>query len=903
MNSNNYLESKVTKILEDEDKYISDIRNNSRTLRNIPPQVRTYKICLEVVKTDGKYLKDVPENLKTEEICIEAIKRKQYALEYIPKELKNNEFYNKVLEIEPLAIEFIPREYISKDLISKVIPKNGLAIKYIEERLRTKELCEIALSNNPMALQFIPDKLKSDKLCEELLGKDIRTFTFIPNRMKNKNRCLRILSKISTDENNKGLKQSEIDEIVNSFPNKMHKEKLIIKLEREVNSRRFIKKEYDKGSMKFITIERKSYNETDEVREFNKFIEFYNYLDGNLNNANLYNYDFKGINLQDFNIEGAYINSEILVNQNIYDNEYYFDNIEKDKKEILKYDNEEEMDLVKPESILHELENTESFNNDCKRIYYISDIHLYHKILKKFPEYATKFEIRKYIEELIDNMLNTVRNIRWNDYLLIGGDISTNFKFSKIFYSLLRKKWGRNLIVILGNHELWNIENQLESVDEIFERYKELFDRLDIEFLQNDLLFETGRSFMAERTKINEKDIINYSDEELINICKQSRLIILGGLGFSGLNQKYNASIGLYRNTIKNIEDDKKETDKFTKLYERVSKVLNNYKVIVLTHNPKDDWTYQEYNSNWIYINGHTHRNEYFCNNEKTVYADNQIGYYNTSIGLKFFELEDRFDYFKDYLDGIYTITREQYILFNRGINVGHMQFNVIDGCIYMLKRNNIYCYIYENRSGKLYLLNGGKRLNLEVQDINHYYNRMYYFSEIMNSAVKEYNNFLKCISNEVKSFGGNGVIHGCIIDIDFLNHLYVNPFDGTITPYYALSIVDKWYFDDIKSLLLDNRKDLYDNYINLLEEKDSNIKLLSGKENYFKELIISRYMSETFMYSTSNKMKTIQYLTEMNVIRFWNEDIINKYINENYKSSEQQINNIQNDNLLKLNQ
>ena len=35
-------------------------------------------------------------------------------------------------------------------------------------------------------------------------------------------------------------------------------------------------------------------------------------------------------------------------------------------------------------------------------------------------------------------------------------------------------------------------------------------------------------------------------------------------------------------------------------------------------------------------------------------------------------------------------------------------------------------------------------------------------------------------------------------------------------------------------------------------------------------------------MYSPSNQMKTIQYLTEMNVIRFWNDEIRDKFIAEN---------------------
>ena len=38
---------------------------------------------------------------------------------------------------------------------------------------------------------------------------------------------------------------------------------------------------------------------------FEDFFEFYNFLDGNLADAELWDYDFQGIDLKKYNIEGA----------------------------------------------------------------------------------------------------------------------------------------------------------------------------------------------------------------------------------------------------------------------------------------------------------------------------------------------------------------------------------------------------------------------------------------------------------------------------------------------------------------------------------------------------------------------------------------------------------------------
>ena len=49
------------------------------------------------------------------------------------------------------------------------------------------------------------------------------------------------------------------------------------------------------------------------------------------------------------------------------------------------------------------------------------------------------------------------------------------------------------------------------------------------------------------------------------------------------------------------------------------------------------------------------------------VYSDNQIGYHNDSPHLKTFLIDNDYDCFSDYGDGIFEITSEQYNDFYRG--------------------------------------------------------------------------------------------------------------------------------------------------------------------------------------------------------------------------------------------
>lgn len=58
-------------------------------------------------------------------------------------------------------------------------------------------------------------------------------------------------------------------------------------------------------------------------RKFEDFGKFYVFLEGNLFDAELRSFDFRGIDLRNYNIEGAIINSEILQSQGLYDGTYF----------------------------------------------------------------------------------------------------------------------------------------------------------------------------------------------------------------------------------------------------------------------------------------------------------------------------------------------------------------------------------------------------------------------------------------------------------------------------------------------------------------------------------------------------------------------------------------------------
>ena len=193
------------------------------------------------------------------------------------------------------------------------------------------------------------------------------------------------------------------------------------------------------------------------------------------------------------------------------------------------------------------------------------------------------------------------------------------------------------------------------------------------------------------------------------------------------------------------------------------------------------------------------------------------------------------------------------------------MTINKKVNIIYLLKKNDYYCFINKTKSGTLSLLNGGALKKLDYDNIQYYYDNMDKVIARLQSPLNEYNNYQKKIADEIINIGGSGRIHGCIIDIDFYNHIYVNPFDATLTAYWASDIINKLVYPDIRTLLKNECPSLYSNYLELLERR--NVKVLAIKQTETK--VLAQEYLDTDIYRASNEIKKMQKLSS-NVLTTW---------------------------------
>lgn len=277
-------------------------------------------------------------------------------------------------------------------------------------------------------------------------------------------------------------------------------------------------------------------------------------------------------------------------------------------------------------------------------------------------------------------------------------------------------------------------------------------------------------------------------------------------------------------------------------------------------------------------MSGHSHRNYFFDDGKTRIYTDNQVGYKGKRGSFKKLFINSDYDWFADYDDGIYEISKDDYETFYRGINemvTINRQFDKLFRIINM--------FLMQSPKGRLSVLNGGTIKNVKNHSLEYFYENLTNYAQSVTMFLSNYEAFEKKVPNEVKKLGGFGRIHGSIVDIDFFNHLYINPLDGSITPYFVYSMTSKYVYRNLPSLLKCRCPRLYANFERLIGEPKSETKLVPfGKDLTVYNAVVIVECTE--MYKISRILKGLQFTTKHNIVRLWNDALIKKPSEENGK-------------------
>lgn len=308
----------------------------------------------------------------------------------------------------------------------------------------------------------------------------------------------------------------------------------------------------------------------------------------------------------------------------------------------------------------------------------------------------------------------------------------------------------------------------------------------------------------------------------------------------------------------------------------------------------------------------------------------------------------------EDYKDGIFDITIEDYWTY---LTTSFDEFRNSVRPIFrntkfvkLIKHNGYFMFISVSPKGKYNLLHGA-RLHAIKYSLEYYYDNIESYANAIIMRLAKYWDILRIVSKQIQqleptekyfkdayaeyvsikknneysndkylsydewyeqrrqNYKFSGKIHGCIIDIDWCNHIYINPYDGTVVPYNATSMYDKNVYKNIRSLLVAQRPEMLPAFENLIESNKTNnsTAILNQNKGVINHAFISQdeKISREFikvyehdMYRISNKLKPLQSIYDIKLVQIWYDEVLDeniKLLDEKYHHKSKQANKKQN--------
>ena len=162
--------------------------------------------------------------------------------------------------------------------------------------------------------------------------------------------------------------------------------------------------------------------------------------------------------------------------------------------------------------------------------------------------------------------------------------------------------------------------------------------------------------------------------------------------------------------------------------------------------------------------------------------------------------------------NGIFRISKQQYadqyFILSPEIIYDVSKLNKM----YMLHYEDRYAFIMKNKT-TLYSMYYKKKKKLYKDNINLYYEKLCKVTK--DEKFEKYKEYLSDIAHDLDVMGFKDIdIHGCIIDIFGVNHMFVDPETNDITMYFAIDTKNRdvyWSFDTFIEKFVEDSHSYFD--------------------------------------------------------------------------------------------
>lgn len=432
----------------------------------------------------------------------------------------------------------------------------------------------------------------------------------------------------------------------------------------------------------------------------------------------------------------------------------------------------------------------------------------------------------------------------------------------------------RSCYVILGNHEYWSFS----SAEDCVSAYRKLTEDLGLILLDSQHLIIGDYRYCLEKDFNELTDDPDEVDAEYYMHRGYLRVALVGGVGYAVNNENFNAGDRIYRDAI--------DTPKEIALHEQWVRAFRDAKqiakerssvLVVLSHMPPSDWLPEDENiDNCVFFHGHTHRNmTYGDDQSRFVFADNQVGYTANRFAFKKAQIYKPRNPYASLPDGIHEASPSDYRDFYRHLaddvpGTKQIENTLAKGGKFYVVREADYFGFFGTYKKSIYICNGGRLNKLPPQEdgLAYYVKNFSQMVSLFLRSLSPLRAAQEKLSSLVKSFGGSGRIHGTIVDIDFLNHIMIDTYDGSMNFYYSPMFGAVKRYGSLQGLLHEQCPEYEKKYLAMADDKQLPSTTVSDSGMVFLDIKNSPYR-------ISGKVQALQRLFSGHILRDWNDEAL----------------------------
>lgn len=279
------------------------------------------------------------------------------------------------------------------------------------------------------------------------------------------------------------------------------------------------------------------------------------------------------------------------------------------------------------------------------------------------------------------------------------------------------------------------------------------------------------------------------------------------------------------------------------------------------------------------------------------------------------------------YSDGIHDISIDDYWSYYQKITTNSRPKFVRTHSVKFIKNSGFIMFVSISEKGTASILEGGSLSRIK-RPLQYYYEKLPEYANAVLSKFSRYWDALYSISKQIQSVIPNdkeikdrykgyvlackkqngfilpyeawreicrgqytfsGKVHGCIIDIDYSNHIYLNPYDGSIAPYSAPSKYMKYVYKNVPSLIAEQRPEMrpaFNRAVDSNTDKETTeLVLADAKEKRMLSVLeqheIDTYnvpVTDTKMYDVSDRMTQLQKIYDHHLVVVWYDNVLPNY-------------------------